>query len=98
MPCSLPRLLPSTFLPGSLNASRSIATTQYGINWTPDTLEWTVDGVVTRTLNKADTLNTATGIYNYPSTPSRIQLSIWPGGIPSAPAGTIAWAGGLIDW
>lgn len=43
-------------------------------------------------------MNSATGIYNYPSSPSRIQLSIWPGGLPSAPQGTIDWAGGLIDW
>lgn len=35
---------------------------------------------------------------NYPSTPSRIQISIWPAGISSSANGTITWAGGLIDW
>jgi len=35
---------------------------------------------------------------HYPMTPSRIQISIWPGGIESSAPGTIEWAGGMIDW
>ena len=27
-----------------------------------------------------------------------MQISIWPGGLPSNAQGTIDWAGGLIDW
>ena len=38
------------------------------------------------------------GNSKYPSTPSRIQISIWPAGINSSAPGTITWAGGLIDW
>lgn len=34
----------------------------------------------------------------YPSTPSRIQISIWPAGISTSAQGTIDWAGGLINW
>lgn len=34
----------------------------------------------------------------YPTTPSRVQVSIWPGGIPANAPGTIEWAGGLIQW
>lgn len=34
----------------------------------------------------------------YPSTPSRVQISIWPAGISSSAQGTIDWAGGMIDW
>lgn len=34
----------------------------------------------------------------YPSTPSRIQLSIWPAGTSTSAQGTIDWAGGYIDW
>jgi len=58
-----------------------------------------VDGVVGRTKKRSDTYNATSNIFNYPSTPMRIQLSIWPGGDPtySAP-GTVAWAGGQIDW
>jgi beta-glucanase (GH16 family) len=38
------------------------------------------------------------GVANYPQTPSRIQLSIWPAGIPGEPQGTVDWSGGMIDW
>ena len=34
----------------------------------------------------------------YPTTPSRIQLSIWPAGIPGTAQGTVDWAGGMINW
>jgi len=69
----------------------------YSINWTPDTLTWSIDNTVVRTLQKSDTVD-ASGIPHYPSTPSRIQLSIWPAGISSEPQGTVAWAGGMINW
>lgn len=55
-----------------------------------------IDGRVVRTLQKSDTV--VNGQAQYPTTPSRIQLSIWPGGIPSSAQGTIDWAGGLIKW
>lgn len=70
----------------------------YGLNWTPSQLQWTVDGNVVRTLTKSSTLNNSTGVYNYPDSPSRIQLSIWPAGIAAQPLGTQQWAGGLINW
>lgn len=37
-------------------------------------------------------------MWNFPQTPARIQLSIWPGGLASNGQGTIDWAGGLINW
>ncbi|KAI5813656.1 cell wall glucanase [Pyronema omphalodes] len=70
----------------------------YEIDWTPDTLTWKMDGNTIRTLKKSDTLDKATGIYHYPQTPSRVQLSIWPGGGPLSKPDTISWAGGKIDW
>lgn len=27
-----------------------------------------------------------------------MQVSIWPGGLPSSAEGTVEWAGGLIQW
>lgn len=51
-----------------------------------------------RTLNRDDTYNDTTKQHNYPQTPSRVQLSLWPGGLPSNGEGTIEWAGGLVDW
>src|SRR5579871_1218806 len=76
------------------------STTQhtYTIDWTPDSIKWSVDGNVLRTLNRADTWNATANRWFYPQTPARIMLSLWPAGIPSNGEGTINWAGGMIDW
>ncbi|GAA6011634.1 hypothetical protein JCM11491_004713 [Sporobolomyces phaffii] len=65
----------------------------FGMNWTPDRLDWTIDGKTVRTLLKSDTTNG-----RFPQTPSRIQFSVWPAGISSSPKGTVDWSGGMIDW
>jgi beta-glucanase (GH16 family) len=70
----------------------------YTVDWQPDQMTWAVDGVVKRTKTRASTWNATSGLYNYPQTPSRIQLSVWPGGASSQAPGTIAWAGGAINW
>lgn len=70
----------------------------YEIDWTPDTVTWSVDGQVGRVLKKSDTWNSTCNCYNYPQTPARVQLSLWPGGLSTNAPGTIAWAGGEIDW
>jgi hypothetical protein len=70
----------------------------YTVDWQPDQIQWSVDGVVGRTKTRASTWNSTSGLYNYPQTPSRVQLSIWPGGASNQAAGTISWAGGPIDW
>jgi beta-glucanase (GH16 family) len=70
----------------------------YTVDWSPDQIQWSVDGVVGRTKTRASTWNSTSGLYNYPQTPARVQLSVWPGGASSQAPGTIAWAGGPIDW
>lgn len=70
----------------------------YEIDWKEDAVTWLVDGQPGRTLFKNETYNETSKQYNYPQTPARIQLSIWPGGNATNAPGTIAWAGGLIDW
>ncbi|KAL4808932.1 concanavalin A-like lectin/glucanase domain-containing protein [Aspergillus unguis] len=70
----------------------------YEIDWTPEKLEWLVDGKVVRTLKKDDTFNETANRYEYPQTPSRLQMSLWPAGQASNAPGTIEWAGGEIDW
>ncbi|KIN01348.1 glycoside hydrolase family 16 protein [Oidiodendron maius Zn] len=70
----------------------------YEIDWTPDTVTWLVDGQVGRVLNRKDTWNATANRWAYPQTPARVQLSLWPGGLASNGAGTISWAGGLVDW
>ncbi|KAK9358616.1 concanavalin A-like lectin/glucanase domain-containing protein [Lipomyces starkeyi] len=70
----------------------------YTVDWQQDYIQWSVDGQVGRTLYKNSTQNTTSGEYNFPQTPSRVQLSLWPGGLASNAPGTIAWAGGEINW
>lgn len=70
----------------------------YTIDWTPEQITWSIDGQVGRTKKRSETYNDTTKRYEYPQTPSRVQLSLWPGGLPSNGEGTIEWAGGLVDW
>ncbi|KAG7663677.1 UTR2 [[Candida] subhashii] len=70
----------------------------YEMDWTEEKIDWIIDGNVVRTLNRADTWNETTKRYDYPQTPSRLQISLWPGGDPSNGLGTIEWAGGEISW
>ncbi|KAK9257131.1 concanavalin A-like lectin/glucanase domain-containing protein [Lipomyces tetrasporus] len=70
----------------------------YSVDWQQDYIQWSVDGQVGRTLYKNDTYNATSGVYKFPQTPSRVQLSLWPGGLASNAPGTIAWAGGEINW
>ncbi|EJF59764.1 hypothetical protein DICSQDRAFT_148289 [Dichomitus squalens LYAD-421 SS1] len=69
----------------------------YTIDWQQDTLTWLIDGQQVRQLKRSDVTG-SDGVSRYPSTPSRIELSIWPAGINTSAQGTIEWAGGLIDW
>lgn len=70
----------------------------YEIDWQPDTITWSIDGTTVRTLQRSDTWNATSNMYNYPQTPARVQLSLWPGGLSTNGQGTIDWAGGLVDW
>jgi len=70
----------------------------YTIDWTPDELSWIIDGKTLRTVKRSDTWNATSNRYDYPQTPSRIMLSLWPAGLPSNAQGTVNWAGGLINW
>ena len=57
-----------------------------------------MDGNVARTLNKNDTFNKTDNQFHYPQSPARVELSLWPAGLSKNGEGTVAWAGGLIDW
>lgn len=70
----------------------------YEIDWNPDSITWSIDGNSVRTLQRSATWNATANMYNYPQTPARVQLSLWPGGLSTNGQGTIAWAGGLVDW
>lgn len=51
-----------------------------------------------RTVERKDTWNKTSNQWMFPQTPSRVQVSLWPGGLASNAEGTIDWAGGVIDW
>ncbi|KAL8403519.1 hypothetical protein RB594_008689 [Gaeumannomyces avenae] len=70
----------------------------YEIQWTPDEITWLVDGQKGRTKKRSETWNATANQWNFPQTPSRVQLSLWPGGAETNPKGTVDWAGGNIDW
>lgn len=70
----------------------------YEIRWTPDDITWLVDGKVGRTKKRSETWNATANQWNFPQSPARVQLSIWPGGADTNAQGTIDWAGGPIDW
>ncbi|KAI9930664.1 hypothetical protein ASPWEDRAFT_171288 [Aspergillus wentii DTO 134E9] len=71
---------------------------EYTIDWKPDAIDWLVDGKVLHTLTKNSTYNATANRYQFPQSPSRLEMSLWPGGLSTAGTGTIEWAGGLVDW
>ncbi|TGZ80615.1 putative cell wall glucanase [Ascodesmis nigricans] len=70
----------------------------YEIDWQPEMVRWSIDGKELRRLEKKSTYNETSKTYQFPQTPSRVQLSLWPGGLESNAEGTVKWAGGYIDW
>lgn len=68
----------------------------YTINWQPTSLTFLIDGQVVRTIKESDTV--VNGVSEFPNTPSRVQLSIWPAGINTSAPGVVQWAGGMINW
>ncbi|KAE9963587.1 hypothetical protein BLS_009142 [Venturia inaequalis] len=84
---------------GNVSASNTVSTTHtYTIDWTPDKIDWIVDGNILRTKKRSETWNSTSNRYDFPQTPSRIMLSLWPAGLASNGKGTVDWAGGLINW
>ncbi|KAF5100948.1 hypothetical protein D0Z00_001079 [Geotrichum galactomycetum] len=70
----------------------------YEIDWTEESITWSVDGQAGRVLKRDDTWNATTKRYDFPQTPSFLQVSIWPGGLASNAEGTRNWAGGYVNW
>lgn len=66
----------------------------YTLDWSPEKLDWIVDGNIIRTLTYEEANNGA----KFPQTPCDVRLGIWAGGDPSMPQGTIDWAGGKVNY
>jgi len=65
----------------------------YGIEWTPEFVKWSIDGTVVRTL----TPDQVKGDF-YPQTPMQIKIGSWSGGDPGNSPGVIDWAKGPTDY
>jgi len=65
----------------------------YSIDWTADQIVWSINGNTVRVLKPSDA---APG--QYPQTPMHIKVGSWAGGDSANAEGTIAWAGGLVDY
>lgn len=77
---------------GTHNVSDATGTFHtYSIDWTPNAIQWSIDGTPVRTVNKKD------ADPKFPQTPMRIKLGTWTPGAGASP-GTIQWAGGLADF
>ncbi|KAI1770443.1 hypothetical protein F4818DRAFT_432911 [Hypoxylon cercidicola] len=92
----IPDYTHSTNITGVSNTNEEWHT--YEIRWTPDKIEWYVDDKLGRTQQKSSTWNETANQWDFPQSPARVQLSIWPGGDSKNAPGTIDWAGGPIDW
>ncbi|KAJ7220184.1 concanavalin A-like lectin/glucanase domain-containing protein [Mycena pura] len=68
----------------------------FTLDWSPGSLIFKINGKTVRTVKEADTI--VSGVSQFPNTPSRIQLSLWPAGTNASAPGTITWAKGLINW
>ncbi|KAH6690693.1 allergen rasp f9-like protein [Plectosphaerella plurivora] len=67
---------------------------KYGIVWTQEKIDWTIDGAVVRTLTYAAAGNGA----KFPQSPMQIKMGTWTAGRSDAPEGTVTWAGGKADF
>lgn len=65
----------------------------YSIDWTADQIVWSVNGNTVRVLKATEA---QTG--QYPQTPMQIKVGTWAGGDSANAPGTIAWAGGPVDY
>ncbi|KAI1340942.1 hypothetical protein F5Y15DRAFT_36666 [Xylariaceae sp. FL0016] len=66
----------------------------FTLDWLPDSLTWSVDGTVIRTLYARDG---DSDTHQYPQTPARFHLGVWDAGGPDVAWWTVNWAGGSTD-
>ncbi|KAI5797941.1 concanavalin A-like lectin/glucanase domain-containing protein, partial [Peziza echinospora] len=65
----------------------------YGIEWTPEFVKWSIDGVVVRTLTPSQ----VKGDF-FPQSPMQIKLGSWSGGDPANDPGVIQWSQGPTNY
>ncbi|KAM3503989.1 hypothetical protein MY10362_003857 [Beauveria mimosiformis] len=65
---------------------------KYTFEWTPDKIDWIINGAVVRTLTRA-----AVGDA-FPQSPMQVKLGAWVAGYEGGRPGTIEWSGGIADF
>ncbi|KAK8141291.1 hypothetical protein G3M48_000324 [Beauveria asiatica] len=65
---------------------------KYTFEWTPDKIDWIIDGAVVRTLTRA-----AVGDA-FPQSPMQVKLGAWVAGYEGGRPGTTEWSGGIADF
>ena len=83
-----------TYNRGGFSSVQSPASSMhtYTIDWTEESITWSIDGTVVR----VQTAAAADG--QFPQTPAQIRIGNWCGGCPGNAEGTIQWAGGAPNW
>ncbi|KAL8403828.1 hypothetical protein RB594_008902 [Gaeumannomyces avenae] len=66
----------------------------YSIDWTPERIDWLIDGHLVNTRLAADAEKDGDP---FPQAPSRVQFGVWAGGDPSNGRDVVDWAGGQTD-
>ncbi|KAL8377997.1 hypothetical protein RB595_008607 [Gaeumannomyces hyphopodioides] len=66
----------------------------YSIHWTPEKIDWLIDGNLVNTRLAADAEKDGDP---FPQTPSKVQFGVWAGGDTSNGPDVVDWAGGQTD-
>ncbi|ORX97974.1 concanavalin A-like lectin/glucanase [Basidiobolus meristosporus CBS 931.73] len=81
----------------NINVDSSKQFVNYTLDWRPDQVSWLINGQVVRTLRKDQTYDRRINAYRFPSSPAKVEFSVWDGG-DSDEDGTSEWAGGRVNW
>ncbi len=65
---------------------------KYSFEWTPEKIDWIINGAVVRTLTRA-----AVGDA-FPQSPMQVKLGAWVAGYEGNRPGTLEWVGGVADF
>ncbi|TQV97400.1 cell wall glucanase [Cordyceps javanica] len=64
----------------------------YAFDWTPEKVEWFINGQSVRVLKASDVGD------KYPQSPMQVKVGAWVAGYKGNSPGTIEWAGGIADF
>ncbi|KAJ6785173.1 hypothetical protein PWT90_01584 [Aphanocladium album] len=64
----------------------------YAFDWTPEKIDWIINGAVVRTLTRASVGDA------FPQSPMQVKVGAWVAGYEGNRPGTIEWVGGVADF